>query len=262
MLWPEGPLAKTRGMQLRFVVRPSAAFPMTHDVPRNLLVVHGALGSSSVMAPITDALRELGDVHAIEFPGHGSTMLPDAGAFSIHAFAQALRDDVRRISGAPPIVFGYSMGGYVALTLEAQHPGTLAGIVTLGTKFEWTPDHAARESARLDPVVIAEKVPRFAAALEARHARAGGWHALMSRTAALLHDIAASPSLTPERLAAITIPVRIAVGTRDDTVSIEEAARVASMMPNASSIPLEDVAHPIERVPAGAIVELVRDLLA
>ncbi len=213
------------------------------------------------MAPITSALRELGDVQDVELPGHGDTLLPEAMAFSIDSFIDALRDAVERRDGPAPVVFGYSMGGYVALALEARRPGTFAAIATLGTKFEWTPDHAARESSRLDPVVIAEKVPKFAAALEARHERAGGWRTLLARTAALLHDIAASPSITPERLAGVTIPVRIGVGTRDDTVDMHEAARVVAAMPNAAAVSLDDIAHPIERVPPAVVVELVRGAL-
>ena len=85
----------------------------------------------------------------------------------MHTFVEALGDCVSALAlyaddeianVHAPIVFGYSMSGYVALALEAERPGTFSGIVTLGTKFAWTPDVATTESARLDPAAISKKL--------------------------------------------------------------------------------------------------------
>ena len=105
---------------------------------QTIFVAHGALGAAAQMEPIAEALCVLGDgrcaVRTIEFPGHGDTPLGDDHAFSIDAFVEMLSDVVRPVD-VPPVLFGYSMGGYVGLSLESRSPGSFAAIVTLGTKF-------------------------------------------------------------------------------------------------------------------------------
>jgi pimeloyl-ACP methyl ester carboxylesterase len=238
---------------------------------RSILVVHGALGSAAQMQPVAEVLRTLGNVVVVELPGHGETPLPEDTSFGMGTFADAIAAEVARLqsvagdAGIPvlaPVVFGYSMGGYAALALEARDPGRLAGIVTLGTKFEWTPEVAEKESSRLDPTAIAAKVPKFAETLGARHAGAGGWEIVLLRTAALLRDLGESTLLSPSALAGISIPVCIAVGSRDDTVTAQEAERVAGTMKDATTTVLPDVPHPIERVPPETIVGLMRELLS
>lgn len=230
-------------------------------------MIHGALGSAAGMQPVAERLASLGEPVLVELPGHGSTPLEPGGGSSIEAYADALAVQVARSresapDASPPVVFGYSMGGYVALALESRQPGSFGAILTLGTKFEWTPEVASREAARLDPLIIEQKVPKFAAALEQRHLGAGGWHLNLRNTAAVLHALGDAPVLTPDALRRIRIPVCVAVGSRDDTVTAEEARRVAAYMGNASAAVIDDAPHPIERVPTAEIERLLRGLLA
>lgn len=233
-----------------------------------LVLVHGALGSAAQFAPVAEQLRAAGwrDVHVVELPGHGGTPLDDADAFAIEPFASVLAGALEQLGGPAPIVFGYSMGGYVALALASRAAGAssapMAAILTLGTKFDWTPAVAEQAAARLDPAVIAAKVPRFAESLAARHADAGGWETVLVRTSALLRALGARPLLTAERLARVAIPVCCAVGALDDTVSVEETAAAAARLPQGESAVLDDVGHPIERVPAERIDVLLTRLAA
>lgn len=227
-----------------------------------IVVLHGALGSAEAMRPVIAALGALGQVTVLEFPGHGSTPLGEGEAFGMETFAVALERAVRRVPGPAPFVFGYSMGGYAALLLASRAPELLAGVVTLGTKFEWTPEFAADEALRLDADALMEKVPRFASLLEARHEGAGGWRPLLARTAALLHDLGSAPMLTPAQLNAVSIPVCIAAGTRDDSLSAAECKRVAAAIPDAIYVALQDVPHPVERAPADMLVSIMRSLIA
>lgn len=217
-----------------------------------------------MMHPIAESLHALGDgrftVVTLEFPGHGATPLEHDNAFRLPNFVDAMSAAVSAMP-SPPIVFGYSMGGYIALALAAREPLALAGVVTYGTKFEWTPESAARDASRLDPNVVAAKVPRFAEVLRARHARAGGWERNMRRTAALLRANAEAPLLSVDALRRVRIPVAIAVGSADDTVDADEASRAAGAMRDAQTVVIDGAVHPIERVPLTSIVDLVAALL-
>lgn len=229
-----------------------------------LFVAHGALGSAAQMQPIADALQTLEGVvvELVEFPGHGVTPLPNGQHFGFALFADVMKRAVSNGRDPLPMLLGYSMGGYVGLSVESQSPGTFSGIVTFGTKFDWTPESAEKEAARLDPAVITRKVPRFAEALAARHRHAGGWETVLARTTQLMHDSGRDPFLTPERFARIAAPVSVVVGSIDDVVSVQESEHTASLMPHASCEVLPDVGHPIERVPIATLVRLVNELRA
>lgn len=233
-------------------------------VAPQIFVVHGALGSAVQMEPIAHALESLGDVHNVELPGHGQTPLPAGSDFSIDTFTDALALAIGRASHDATVkrfVFGYSMGGYVALALEANRPGTFAGILTLGTKFAWTPALALRDGSRLNADIIAEKVPKFATALEERHRNTGGWKLVLDRTANLLVQLGDKPILTRQSLGGVQARTCIAVGERDDTVSADEAREYAGYVPNARAEVLPDTPHSIERVSAEAIAEQMRTLI-
>jgi pimeloyl-ACP methyl ester carboxylesterase len=237
----------------------SAATPLVPAV----VVVHGALGSARQMAPVVNALRAMhrfADVVPVELPGHGDTPYMGQRPYDMALLADALGDAIARASLTRPLVFGYSMGGYVALVRELQAPGTLGGIVTLGTVLHWTPAIASRACARLDPAMLREKVPAFAATLEERHAGAGGCDAVLARTAQLLRGLGDAPPLTESALPRIHCAVHLLVGDRDDSVTLEETAHAAARLPHARASLLADTPHPIEKVAPDMIAQEVSDL--
>jgi pimeloyl-ACP methyl ester carboxylesterase len=171
-------------------------------------------------------------------------------------------DDVRLALaglGGPAVAFGYSMGGYAACRLEAEAPGSLAAILTLGTKFDWDAPTAAVEAGRLDPDALAAKVPRFAQALAARHA-AMGWRAVMIATAGLLAGLGEVGGFGLQRAAAVACPVRVTLGDRDELVPLEEAARYARAFPAGELAVLPRTPHPLERVGVDRLAGEVLDL--
>jgi pimeloyl-ACP methyl ester carboxylesterase len=227
-----------------------------HSTP--LFVVHGALGSAAQMRPVIDALRFAG-LHAVtlELAGHGESPATDA-AFTMDAFAEQLRSAAAAHGGRRPVCFGYSMGGYAALLAEQQSPGTFAAIIPLGTMTAWTPAVAEQAATRLDSAMIREKLPAFADMLAARHAGAGGWEPLMTRTVQLLRTLGNAPPITVASASRMRCPVLMLVGSRDDSVSLDETAALAAAMPQGRAEGLDGVPHPLEKVPVALIVAAVK----
>lgn len=172
------------------------------------------------MQPLADALG--GGTHIVELEGHGSTPI-SGDRYEMTRFAQNVRDSMQRAGIERADIFGYSMGGYVALLLAAESPERVTSVTTLGTKLAWSPEVAAKETSRLDPATIRAKVPKFAAALEARHG-AGEWEAVLRRTATLMAELGANPVVNPDLLERISQPVRLLVGDRDPVVTLDETA--------------------------------------
>jgi len=148
------------------------------------------------------------------------------------------------------------MGGYVALYLAKQHPERIEKIFTLATKFDWTPEGAAKEAAMLNPIVINEKVPKFAASLEQLHGNK--WKDLMYKTADMMLGLGKDPALKDEDFAQITIPVLLSVGDNDAMVTIAETENVQGLILKSKLLVLPDTIHPIDRVNHEALAREIR----
>ncbi|MEP6729823.1 MAG: alpha/beta fold hydrolase [bacterium] len=223
-----------------------------------LYLLHGALGSASQLEPLASKFV---DARVVEFAGHGNTPL-DARPFALDTFVAQL-DDRLQSDGAKRVdLFGYSMGGYVALAFVLRFPERVKSIFTLGTKFEWTPDTAAREASRLDADRIRAKVPQFAEQLERRHAGAGGWQGTLASTAHFLRELGDNPALGAAELARIAAPVCIGTGDRDATVGVEESARVSRQLGNGSLAVLPKTPHPFEQVNHSLLADLLKHFVS
>lgn len=223
-------------------------------------MIHGALGAASQLAPLRSALGAEHGVHLVELEGHGETVATGA-SYAMPRFVGNVRDFIAATRLGRPAIFGYSMGGYVALQLAAESPELVAAVTTLGTKLAWTPDVAARETGRLDPATIRTRVPKFADQLSARHAQAGGWESVLAKTASLMTELGQRPPVDAALLGRISQPVRLMVGDRDAVVSIDETAAAAKALPRGELVVLPNTPHPIEQVRVSLLAALLRDFL-
>lgn len=222
---------------------------------KHLLLLHGALGSAEQVAPLQEALQNDFNVHAPSFSGHGG--VPFGDAFGIEAFARETFGFLNRNNIEKTDVFGYSMGGYVALYLATLAPERLGRIVTLATKFDWTPDSAAKEVKMLDPEKIEAKVPAFAEMLAQRHAP-NNWKEVLRQTAAMMLDLGNRPPLAAGVLGKITHPVLVCLGDSDQMISQEETRQAAQALPNGKLLILEQTPHPFEKMDVAKVEVVVR----
>lgn len=211
----------------------------------NIILTHGALGSSRYFAQLKKVLSEHFQVFDLDFDGHGNK--PMTNPFSIDLFTTNLCHFITENGLEKSPIFGYSMGGYVALNAALKHPNLIGDIVTLGTKFDWTPEGAQKEVSMLNPVKIEEKVPHFAASLKALHAP-NDWKKVMLETAQLMLDLGDGKGLKMSDYGAIIQNVTIGIGSKDKMVTIDESKSTANLLPNGMLTILEDVPHPIEMV--------------
>ncbi|MDO6390816.1 alpha/beta hydrolase [Pontibacter sp. BT731] len=212
----------------------------------DLLLLHGALGAASTLQPLQQLLAADFRVHTPNFQGHGGSALPQ-GPFRMELFAADVLRYLDQHQLQQVDIFGYSMGGYVALYLALQYPDRVGRIFTLATKFAWSPEAAAKEVKMLQPEKVQEKVPAFATVLAGRH-QPNEWQEVMRRTADMMQHLGSQPLLTEETLSRIPIPVRISVGDRDNMVSLQETAWAYQHLPNASLQVFPNMHHPLEKV--------------
>jgi pimeloyl-ACP methyl ester carboxylesterase len=212
-----------------------------------IVLLHGALGSSSQLEPLKKMLVDKGrKVYSLNFSGHSGKPFLKNG-FGIDVFAhdvlQFLDDEKIDIAD----LLGYSMGGYVALWLAHQHPKRVNRIITLGTKFDWSPESAEREIKKLDPEKIQTKIPAFARILEHRHAP-NNWKELINKTAVMMHELGQKSMLTEEIFPSLHHKIHILLGDQDDMADRVYSERVAGWLPNGVFQLLVNTPHPIEKV--------------
>ncbi|WP_207433460.1 alpha/beta fold hydrolase [Sabulibacter ruber] len=211
-----------------------------------LLLLHGALGAKTQFKPLLSLLPPKLPVYSFNLAGHGGEAFPEE-PFRIDFFVDQLLHWLKEQQLPKVRVFGYSMGGYIALEAARQQPSRFSKIFTLATKFNWTPEVAQTEVAKLRPEVLAEKVPVFAQTLKTRHAPQD-WVEVVRRTADLMRQLGEQPVLPASKLAQVSVPVRIAVGDKDQMVSVEESLAAYRQLPQGQFQVLPNTKHPLEQL--------------
>jgi len=212
---------------------------------KTVLFLHGALGTKKQFESIFPFLNPHFKIYSFNFDGHGGNN--STQDFSIQLFTENTFRFLDENNLDSVYIFGYSMGGYVALNLALLHPEKVESIVTLGTKFKWDLDSATKEVKMLNPEKIEEKVLHFANKLKNDHAPSD-WKILMRKTADMMMGMGKGKKLHDEYLNKISHKVTIGIGDKDHMVSIEESESAAQILPNGKIKILPNFPHPIEKV--------------
>lgn len=207
----------------------------------DLILLHGALGSENNFDSLKVLLSENYTVHSFSFRGHGKTGIVDE--FSIKNFVEDLSEFYRKHKIEKAFLFGYSMGGYVALSFALQNPDKVLKIFTYGTKFDWNPEIAKREAGFLKAKEIEEKFPKFANSLKLQYE--DNWTNVVEKTASMMLRLGDAPVMNTEAFRAITVPVRIGWGSKDQMVSLDESKTAYESLTNSELEIFEDWPHPI-----------------
>lgn len=102
------------------------------------LLIHGWAANRAVFADFIPRLDGF-DCSAIDLPGHGDASFD--GTFS----PESIADDIAARITEPVHLFGWSLGGYIALLLTARHPQRVRSLVLCASfaKYRADTDYAA-----------------------------------------------------------------------------------------------------------------------
>lgn len=176
----------------------------------------------------------------------------DDNAFSIAGFAQQAASFINNSNLKEANIFGYSMGGYVALYMARHLNINIKKIITLGTKFHWDEAVAEKECKMLRPEIIEQKLPAFAQALAQRHGE-DQWKTVLNKTAEMLQQMGKLNPLQPDDYTQIQVPSFIMLGDRDKMVGRDETIATFQLLPNAQLAILPGTPHPIEQADSSMI---------
>jgi 3-oxoadipate enol-lactonase len=240
-----------------------------------LLLIHGT--AARLWGAVTGELAACGRVIAYDRRSFGASVHAPVSDLARH------REDAAALLGAlapeAAVVVGWSIGGVVALDLAIEHPDLVRALVLIEP-----PLYAKRRpSLRMARAVVgAQLLGRLGRAeagattfLRWAAGRRGGgtdfdrvppdWRdAMLANAPAIVAELGAGTGehIPRERLAGISAPVTVLVGTESDPVFEAAALRLASAVGHSELRVVEGAGHVLQRDRPEAIAEAVRAALA
>ncbi len=225
---------------------------VTQDDP--MLLLHGVVGSAAGVRPLADALSARFDVRTPDLLGHGGRPMPDD--YSVDAIVDDLLAwlDEQRLGRVR--VFGYSIGGYVALRLAQRHPERVRSICTLATPATFAGPTVRYMRRLLNADRLDQLAPERVAEMTAIHAPES-WRRVAEADERLMLSLRDRPLLGASELGALKPPVLVMTAERELIGGVDEAQVFHRALPGAQLCILPGKAHPIGHVDLDRLVEAV-----
>jgi proline iminopeptidase len=127
-----------------------------------VVLLHGGPGSfdHSYFKPDFGQLSQAAQVIFLDLPGHGRSEWGDPSGWSFELCADSVRDFCDALGIARPVVYGHSLGGFVAMVYAARHPGHPGALVLQSTFARFDLDRIVEEFRRAGGDEVAEIVGR------------------------------------------------------------------------------------------------------
>ncbi|WP_107037913.1 alpha/beta fold hydrolase [Brumimicrobium mesophilum] len=217
-----------------------------------LVLIHGALGNYSEFDEIIPQLENDFDIEAFEIPHHGN--YPNSKVeFEINALVKDFLKFLNKFG--PAYIYGFSLGGYLAIAAAQEDPSNILGIVTQGTKFNWSEETAIKETATLNVDFLSSKAEGFYNHLIKLH---GDYlPELLEKTADFMNNLGENPAITPKSVEKITVPVRLTRGGKDKMVSKEETLKINDGLQFGNYFEIPSMIHPLGFINSKHIARLI-----
>jgi pimeloyl-ACP methyl ester carboxylesterase len=228
----QGAYASVNGLRLYYEI---------HGEGPPLILLHGGLLTIDLtFGSLVRVLAEEHQVIGVELQGHGHTADVDR-----RMALDALADDVAQLLDHLRLgkadIFGFSLGGLVAMTVALEHPSRVHRLVV--ASIDHRPDHA--EFLRPDDPEVARRLPTAAdfQAWQDAYRRVAPAPSAFSRVAEKTSSMVAGlTGWTDDELAALTVPVLIVLGDTD-FVPVEHAVEMFNLLPQAELCVLPGTTH-------------------
>lgn len=235
----------TRPRRTHGVVLDSAVvFSETLGAPGapDLVLLHGGIGTGRYhWSKLADLLAADHRVHLPDLPGHGRTPL-EGDRYDREVLVEAVEGLLDGL-GPPVHVAGFSMGGHTALALAARRPELFASLALIGVSHR---EHAGLEGwrARFDPETLEATYPLWVRALARIHEPLGGpeaWRDVCRRDAGGL-----AVDVDLDDLGAVTCPVLLVRGDRDEAVDPAQYAELRAVWEQADEFVVPAGGHDVQ----------------
>jgi pimeloyl-ACP methyl ester carboxylesterase len=250
---------------------------------RALLFLHGGGLTAHTWDAVCGALRQEHRCVALDLRGHGDSEWSADGAYALDDHAADVAATLEHLGLGRFVLVGMSLGAAAALTYAGRHAGDLAALVLV----EGGPELRPAGGARIREFMSG---PAEAASMEEFVDRAAAFNPLRSRES-LRRSLAHSLRRTPEgrwtwkydrrilerapgteavaqrqalwdAARAVACPTLIVRGGESEAFLDEDAAALASAMPDARWVRIDGAGHTVQGDRPVELVRAIRDFLA
>ena len=231
------------------------------DNPRKLLLLHGITGHAEAYARNLGSHGEHFDVIAMDFIGHGYSAKPEH-PLEIKHYIDHVQRVMDTIGAETYWMSGESLGGWTTAKFAQLHPerverivlntmgGTMANPAVMERLYTLSMEAAKdpsweRVKARLewlmaDPTMVTPDLIR----VRQRIFEQPDWE-MACRMNMALQDLETRKRnmLSDDDLRAISVPALVLWTTKDPSGPVDEARRIASLIPNAELAVIENAGH-------------------
>ncbi len=199
---PQAGYAPVNGLEMYYEI---------HGSGEPLILLHGAYMTIGTMGEVVPYLAETRQVIAVELQGHGRTADIDR-PLSYEQMADDVAALIEYLGIEEADVFGYSMGGGVALQIAIRHPGVVRKLVVISASY--TSDGIYPEVLAMIETITPEAfadTPWFAEYVRVAP-NPDGFPNLVTKLKRLDAEVYAWP---PETVQAIAAPTLLIIGDSD-----------------------------------------------
>jgi len=232
-----------------------------------LILLHGGTGSSQMWQPHIHLLSSHFRVITPDSRGHGRTNNP-AGECNYRLMADDVAAFVEALNLQNPLIFGYSLGGHVALDIGMHHPNLAKALVVGAATYKFSEAYISslkdvfgfEKPGVVDYKRIQRSTPDLIDFWQSVHTWSDDpdyWQTLLRQ----MSTFWMTQYYAVEDLQKISVPTLILMGDRDGLVPIEEALELYQLIKNAELAILPNVSHMTALEENGVFLPVVLDFL-
>jgi pimeloyl-ACP methyl ester carboxylesterase len=197
-----------------------------HGAGEPLVVLHGAYMTIDAMGEVVPELAKSRQVIAVELQGHGRTADIEDRPITYEQMADDIAALLRHLAIEKADVFGYSMGGGVALQLAIRHPEAVRKLVVASASY--TSDGMYPELLEMIPTITPEV---FAGSpIEEAYLRTAPRPEDFPTLVAKLKQLDMEPfAWLPEDIRGIAAPTLLIIGD-SDAIRLEHAVEMFTLL--------------------------------
>lgn len=204
-----------------------------------LVLLHGGTLTSDSWSDLLPGFAERYHTVAPDSRGHGRTANP-TGKLSYPLMADDAAGLIRALGLRDPLIMGYSDGAQIALELALRHPGLAPALVIAGASYRFGSRYfdcikgwGFPSAGTADIQQMLRAAPDWVEHLRRVHVGDGDpdyWQELLRQISHLWYSV---QDYGLDQLRAISSPVLVYLGDRDEQTEVEQAVEMYNAIPQA-----------------------------